>query len=78
MNSIRHMMWNYVSVVRTTARLRRALRHLRQLETEIESFYRRIRISDSLIGLRNAVRSAVLITAAALANRRSMGCHYRE
>jgi L-aspartate oxidase len=78
MNSIRHMMWNYVSVVRTTARLRRALRHLRQLETEIESFYRRTRITDSLIGLRNAVRSSVLITTAALANRRSMGCHYRE
>ncbi|MCA9784485.1 MAG: L-aspartate oxidase [Candidatus Delongbacteria bacterium] len=78
MNSIRHMMWNYVSVVRTTPRLRRALRHLRTLETEIESFYRRSRISDTLIGLRNAVRSSVLITAAALANRKSMGCHYRE
>jgi len=31
-----------------------------------------------LIGLRNGVRTAVIVTQAALANKQSMGCHYRE
>jgi L-aspartate oxidase len=72
------MMWNYVGLVRTTPRLERALRELRHLETEIEQFYRTSRVTDELIGLRNAVRSAVIVAAAAWANKTSSGCHYRE
>lgn len=78
MRTIQHIMWNYVGLVRTTPRLARAIRELRHLETEIEQFYRATRLSDSLVGLRNAVRSAVIITMAAWGNRRSMGTHYRE
>jgi L-aspartate oxidase len=75
---LQHMMWNYVGLVRTTNRLDRALRELRYLETEIERFYRVSRVTDELIGLRNAVRSAVIVAAAAWENKSSMGCHYRE
>ncbi len=71
-------MWNYVGLVRTAQRLERALRDLRELEIEIEQFYRRTRLNDQLIGLRNAVRTAIVVTTAAWQNRRSMGCHYRE
>jgi L-aspartate oxidase len=78
MSVIKHMMWNYVGLVRTTRRLQRALRELRQLETEIENFYRATALTDSLIGLRNAVRTSVIVAAAAWENRQSMGCHYRE
>ena len=78
MSSIKHIMWNYVGLVRTTPRLERALRELTRLETEIEQFYRKTRLSDELIGLRNAVRTALLITNAAWQNKRSLGCHYRE
>ncbi|MCE7984114.1 MAG: L-aspartate oxidase [Caldilinea sp. CFX5] len=78
MSSIKHIMWNYVGLVRTTPRLERALRELTRLETEIEQFYRKTRLTDDLIGLRNAVRTALLITNAAWRNKRSMGCHYRE
>ncbi|MCB9644154.1 MAG: L-aspartate oxidase [Myxococcales bacterium] len=78
MSSIKHIMWNYVGLVRTTRRLERAIRELRNLETEIEEFYRAARIHDSLIGLRNAVRTALIVAQAAWTNRRSMGCHYRE
>ena len=67
-----------VGLVRTTRRLQRALRELRQLETEIENFYRATGLTDSLIGLRNAVRTAVIVAAAAWENKQSMGCHYRE
>lgn len=78
MSSIKHIMWNYVGLVRTAPRLERALRELRHLETEIEQFYRRTRVTDGLIGLRNAVRTAVIVAAAAWENKTSMGCHYRE
>ncbi len=78
MISIKHIMWNYVGLVRTSPRLERALRELRHLETEIEQFYRRTRITDGLIGLRNAARAAIITAAAAWENRTSMGCHYRE
>ena len=78
MNTIKQMMWNYVGLVRTTRRLERALSELRHLETEIEQFYRASSLTDGLIGLRNAVRTAVIVTMAAWENRQSMGCHYRE
>jgi L-aspartate oxidase len=78
MSSIKNMMWNYVGLVRTTDRLNRALRELRNLESEIERFYRSSKLTDGLIGLRNAVRTAVIVTMAAWENKQSMGCHYRE
>lgn len=77
MNAIRTIMWNYVGLVRTTPRLARALRELRNLENEIEQFYRSSRLTDSLVGLRNAVRAAIIVTLAAWRNKRSTGCHYR-
>ena len=78
LGSIKHIMWNYVGLIRTTPRLARAIRELRALETEIEGFYRITRPTDGLIGLRNAVRTAILITMAAWENKASMGCHHRE
>ena len=78
MTSIKYIMWNYVGLVRTTHRLERALRELRNLETEIEQFYRVSRPTDELIGLRNAARSAVIVAASAWENKQSVGCHYRE
>ncbi len=77
-SAIKHIMWNYVGLIRTTNRLSRALSELRNLETEILRFYRRSRLTDELIGLRHAVRSANLVAEAAWANKRSMGAHYRE
>ena len=78
MSYIKHIMWNYVGLVRTTPRLERALSELRHLETAIERFYRATSLTDGVIGLRNAVRTAVLVTMAAWENKTSMGCHYRE
>ena len=78
MGAIKQIMWNYVGLVRTTSRLNRALSELRHLETEIVHFYRRSRLTDELVGLRHAVRSALMVAEAAWENKRSMGAHYRE
>jgi L-aspartate oxidase len=77
MSSVKNIMWNYVGLVRSSDRLARALRELRNLEFEVERFYQISKMSDSLIGLRNAVRSGIIVASAAWANRKSMGCHYR-
>ena len=78
MSTIKRIMWNYTGLMRTTPRLERAIRELRNLETEIEHFYRATRLTDDLVGLRNAVRAATIVTLAAWENKTSTGCHYRE
>jgi L-aspartate oxidase len=78
MSSIKHIMWNYVGLVRTTPRLARAIQDLRNLEVEIERFYRKAALTDELLGLRNAVRVALIVTLAAWENHESRGAHYRE
>ena len=77
MTSIKNIMWNYVGLVRTKDRLERALRELRNLEFEIENFYRASKLTDSLIRLRNAVLTAHIVATSAWENKRSIGCHHR-
>jgi len=78
MSVIKNIMWNYTGLIRTTERLQRASRELRHLESEIERFYRAVRLTDSIIGLRNAVRAAIIVTIAAWENKASVGCHFRQ
>jgi L-aspartate oxidase len=78
MQTIQNIMWNYVGLVRSADRLSRAIRDLRSLWSEIENFYRITKLSDELIGLRNAVEAALIITRAAQHNRQSRGAHFRK
>ncbi len=78
MQTIQNIMWHYVGLVRSEDRLARAIRELRHLQNEIETFYRTTRLSDGLIGLRNAVEAALIVAQAAQHNRQSRGCHYRQ
>ena len=78
MQTIRNLMWHYVGLVRAEYRLNRAIRDLRQLWLDIEDFYRKTRLSDGLLGLRNCVQAALIVAYSAYHNRLSRGCHYRE
>jgi L-aspartate oxidase len=78
MQSVRNLMWHYVGLVRSEYRLNRAIRDLRQQWLDIEEFYRKTRLSDGLIGLRNSVQTALIVAYAAHHNRNSRGCHFRE
>ncbi|TET27692.1 L-aspartate oxidase [Candidatus Aerophobetes bacterium] len=77
-NFIKSTMWNYVGLVRTERRLKRAEADLEYLRGTIKEFYRETRIDDDLVGLRNGVEVALLVTVAALRNKRSQGCHFRK
>ncbi len=76
--TIRNTMWNYVGIVRTTARLARAVADLRDLEKRILRFYQVTRISKEIVDLFHGVRTAHLIATAAFKNPESRGCHYRK
>jgi L-aspartate oxidase len=78
MQTIQNIMWHYVGLVRSAERLSRAIRELRHLWNEIETFYRTTKLDDGLIGLRNAVEVALIVAQAARHNRQSRGCHYRQ
>jgi len=78
MSTIKHIMWNYVGLVRSSHRLARAIDELRHLRSEVDRFYHTAQLSDSLIGLRNSVQGALTVALAAWENRSSRGCHYRE
>ena len=78
MQTIRNLMWHYVGLVRSEHRLNRAIRELNHLRLNIEDFYRKGRLSDGLVGLRNAVQTALVIAHAARRNRTNRGCHYRD
>jgi len=51
---------------------------LRHLWRGIEDFYRKTRLSDGIIGLRNSVQAAMIVARAARQNPISRGNHYRE
>ncbi len=77
MQTIQNIMWHYVGLIRSGDRLSRAIRELSHLQNEIEMFYRAVKLSDGLIGLRNAIEVALIVARAARHNRHSRGCHYR-
>lgn len=74
--TLRSTMWNYVGLIRSRKHLMRAEKILRHLHNEIDVFYKGAQLCQELIDLRNGVRAALLITYAALQNKRSVGCHY--
>ncbi len=75
--TIKHTMWNYVGIIRTTARLKRAREDLNNLSKRLYEFYRNTPISRPLIELFHGCKCAMIVTDAALRNPKSIGCHFR-
>ncbi len=73
--SIKSTMWNYVGIVRTSARLKIALDGLRHMYLRIEDFYKETPVSKDIISLFHGAQSAIMVAEAALRNKHSIGCH---
>ena len=74
-DELRRLMWDYVSIVRTDNRLRRAAARLKNLKKEIRDFYWGHRVNSDILELRNLVSVASLIVECALRRKESRGLH---
>ncbi|MGJ8678013.1 MAG: L-aspartate oxidase [Akkermansiaceae bacterium] len=75
-DEIRRLMWDYVSIVRTTNRLDRAGHRLSNLHREVRNFYWGHRVTSDILELRNLVTTASLIVDCAMRRKESRGIHY--
>jgi len=74
----RRVMWGYVGIVRGDGRLAIAAQRLSALADTVESVYRRSRVTQDLLELRNIVQVGRLVVESAQRRKESRGLHYTE
>lgn len=73
---VQDIMSNYVGIVRSNLRLKRAFERLELIYTETEELYQRTIVSPELCELRNLINISYLIIRSSLARKESRGLNY--
>jgi L-aspartate oxidase len=72
---IQQIMWDYVGIVRSDLRLERAWRRMELIRHEVEAFYKKTKVTEGLLELRNIALCAELIIRCAMKRKESRGLH---
>lgn len=70
------LMRDYVGIVRSNSRLKKAIKHLELINNEVEDLYRESKITTSLCELRNMVNVAHLIISQSLERTENKGGYF--
>jgi L-aspartate oxidase len=73
---VKQTMWDYVGIVRSNIRLERALTRIGNLSIETEKLYKRTKVCNQLLELRNLVTCSQLVIKCAQLRTESRGLHY--
>lgn len=76
LEEIHALMWDYVGIVRSDARLKRALRRINVVYEELREYYKTTCPLREILELRNIAKVAQLITRSALLRKESRGLHF--
>ncbi|OFZ25986.1 MAG: hypothetical protein A2381_10025 [Bdellovibrionales bacterium RIFOXYB1_FULL_37_110] len=76
--TLKQTTWNYLGLTRSINRIKRGQAILHELNNEIHTFYKHNKLTDELIGLRNAVETGLAVLLASKQNKQSIGCFYCE
>jgi L-aspartate oxidase len=76
--TIQHTMWNYVGIVRTVERLKRAVADVRQLGARLTKYYHEATVTKTIVELFHGQQMAAIVAEAAIRNPQSRGAHFRK
>lgn len=73
---VKQVMWDYVGIVRSNLRLLRAEQRIHNIFVETEELYRKTKVFEDILELRNIVACAHIIIKSAKKRKESRGLHY--
>ncbi len=76
LREVKEVMWNYVGIVRSDLRLDMARKRVHTLFEETESFYKKTRVFEDILELRNIIACSHMIIKSAAMRKESRGLHY--